>query len=307
MSAELSIHIEGQTSRKVTPGPLFSIGRGAGNDLPLQDSRASRQHAVIRLQSDQTHYLIDLGSGNGTFLNGRRVTIPSALKSGDEIQVANCRIQFTDLSTESSILQRPSPDEMRTQLEFTTETISILVVDIRNYTGLSEAIPAEDLSRIIGGWFKDVGQIIEQNGGSIDKFIGDAVMAFWLKAKTEGNTNHVIGPLKSSREMVRLARSYHEKLVSQYPDFGFSIGCGINTGKAILGSVGVDSLRTFTAVGDSVNVAFRMESLCKELKHPIVLSEEVKNAAGEEFEFEDLGPQRVKGKSHDLRVFTLKD
>jgi len=306
MSAELSIHIEGQTSQNVTLGPLFSIGRGNSNDLPIQDSRASRQHAVIRLQSDQVYYLIDFGSANGTWLNERRVTIPSALKSGDKIQVANCVIEFTDLSAAGAAASQPSPDEMRTQLEFTTETISILVVDIRNYTGLSEAIPAEDLSRIVGGWFKDVGQIIEQHGGSIDKFIGDAVMAIWLKAKTEGNMNHVTGPLRSAKEMVRLARTYHEKLVAQFPDFGFAIGCGINTGKAIMGNVGVDSRRDVTVVGDCVNVAFRIESLCRELKHPIILSDEVKNAAGEEFDFEDLGSQRVKGKSHDLRVFALK-
>jgi len=306
MSAELSVDIEGQTSRKTAIGPIFSIGRGTGNDLPLQDAKASRTHAVIRLQSDKVYYLVDLGSGNGTFLNGRRVTIPSALKSGDEIKVANCSLQFTDLTTESSILQRPPSDEMRTQIEFTTETVSILVVDIRNYTALSEAIPVQDLSKTVGNWFKDVSQIIEQHGGSLDKFIGDAVMALWLQAKTEGNLNHVLGPLKSAQEMVRLAKSYHQNLSAQYPKFGFAVGCGISTGKAILGNVGVDSRRDVTAVGDCVNVAFRLESLCKELQRPIVLSEEVRNAAGDVFEYEDMGLQRVKGKSQDLRVFALK-
>jgi len=290
----------------MTVGSIFSIGRGPGNDLVINDARASRNHAVIRLQADKVYYVLDLGSSNGTLLNGRRVTIPSALKTGDEVRVANGRVVFEQEDVAEPELAETAMDEMRTQVEFTSETVSILVVDIRNYTGLSEAIPPEDLSKIVGKWFQEVGVVVQHNGGNIDKFIGDAVMVYWLKSGLTDDKKYASSPVKVAVDLVQLAKIFHQQLTSRYPDFGFHVGCGINTGKAIMGTVGADSHRAFTAVGDCVNVAFRLESLCKELKQPIVVSEEVKNAVTTGFEFIDLGPQKVKGKSQDLRVFTVK-
>ncbi|MDD2707849.1 MAG: adenylate/guanylate cyclase domain-containing protein [Verrucomicrobiae bacterium] len=275
------------------------MGRGTGNDLVLQDTMASRTHAVIRQQSDKNYYLVDLGSSNGTFLNNRRVTIPVALKNSDAIQIGNCHIEFVT----AQAVEAPAADdgdEMRTQVSLKQETISILVMDIRNYTGLSEGIPAEQLSKIVGKWFNQVQSIIEQHGGGIDKFIGDAVMAIWRKANTQGDLSYITGPLESAREMIVAARDYHQMIVCDYPKYGFAVGCGIHTGRAILGNVG-----EYTAVGDSVNVAFRIESLCKGLQRPILLSEDVQKAAPPQFSFEDLGLHKVKGKSQDIHIFSL--
>ncbi len=308
MNAELTLLVEGKPSQKIVIDALFSIGRGPSNDLVINDTRASRNHAVIRLQGDKLYCLLDLGSSNGTLLNGRRVTIPSMLKTGDEIQIANHRIYFSHKASEKlSPVEEEPMDGMRTQVEFTSEMVSILVIDIRNYTTLSETIPAEYLSRIVGKWFQAVKQVIERHNGSIDKFIGDAVMAFWLKARTEGDKNYVLGPIQSAVELVNLAKTFHQELSSNHPASAFRIGCGIHAGRATLGNIGVDARRDFTAVGDSVNIAFRLESLSKELKRPIILSEEVKKAAGDKFQYEDLGMQKVKGKAQDLRVFTIKN
>ncbi len=306
MSVHLTLRIEGRPDQAIPLGAIFSVGRGPTNDLVIQDSRASRNHAVIRLQGDHAYYLLDLGSSNGTLLNGKRVTIPCTLKSEDEIQIANARLIFSG-ATETPLRPPETPqEEMRTEMAFSSETVSILVVDIRNYTGLSEKIPAEALSRIVGRWFHEVEGIIDRNNGSIDKFIGDAVMAFWLKARTEGNNQHAVGPVRAAIEMVKLAESFHQQILASHPNLGFHVGCGVNCGQAILGNVGVDSRRDFTAVGDCVNVAFRLESLCKQLNHPIVVSEEIRHVAGDAFVFEDLGPQKVKGKSQDIRVFAVK-
>ncbi len=306
MNAELILYPDEGPPKKMPMGPIFQIGRGPVNDLVINDSRASRNHAVIRLQGDHLYYLLDLGSSNGTLLNGRRISIPSILKQGDEIQIANSRLQFVCAETGEPNSVSVPVEEMRTQVEFKSETVSILVVDIRNYTVLSEKIPAEYLSQIVGKWFQAVGLVIEQHQGSIDKFIGDAVMAVWLKAHTESDRSYAIHSIQSAIELVTLARSFHSELSSVYPDYGFQVGCGINSGRAILGNVGVDARRDITAVGDCVNVAFRLESLCKQLNHPIIISEEVKNAAGSQFTYEDLGAHKVKGKSQDLRIFTVK-
>lgn len=304
MSAELTVQLEGHEPKIMPLGPIFSMGRGPNNDLVVNDGKASRNHAVIRLQGDNLYYVLDLGSSNGTFLNGRRVSIPTALKSGDEIQVANHKMIFANKNAElrEDFL---TGEGMRTQVDFTSETISILVVDIRNYTSLSENIPPECLSKMIGEWFKEVQVIIERNGGEIDKFIGDAVMAYWLKTRTEGDNQYVVGAIHSAIQMVEMAKTFHQRLSSNYPGFSFHIGCGINAGKAIFGNVGVDSRRDVTAVGDCVNVAFRIETLCKELKRPIILTLEVQKAVAGQFQFEDMGMHKLKGKAQEQQIFSI--
>lgn len=309
MSAQVTLQIEGQPERVIPLGAIFSIGRGSNNDLVLPDGRASRNHAVIRLQGDHAYCLLDLGSSNGTLLNGRRVTIPCTLKNGDVIQVASGTLRFE--SAEAAAPTERAPEEaqgdMRTEVAFTSETVSILVVDIRGYTTMSEKLSAEVLSRVVGRWFQQAQDVIERHGGSVDKFIGDAVMAFWLKARTEGDRRHVVDPLQAAQDLLALAEKFDSELAAETSSLlRFRIGCGINCGQAILGNIGVDARRDFTAVGDSVNVAFRLEKLCKEIQRPLLLSEEVRKAAGDAFAFEDLGPQKVRGKARDVRVFSIK-
>jgi adenylate cyclase len=300
MSAQIRIEVDQEPSKQVSLGQIFTIGRGPGNDLVVNDTRASRNHAVVRLQ-DKAYYLLDLGSSNGTLLNGRRVMIPSALKSGDEIIIANHRILF-EQDAESQVGDNLSEDDMRTQVELTSTTVTILVVDIRNYTALTEAIPDVDLSRTIGKWFQEAQIVIESNEGTIHKFIGDAIMACWQKKdKSSTDTKYVTGPIKAAIELIHLAKLFDQELSATFPGRNFFIGCGINTGKAISGKVGSADL-----IGDCVNVAFRLESLCKELDRTIIVSEEVKKATEKDFEYEDLGRQKVKGKSQDLRVFSVK-
>ncbi len=307
MSAEIKLLIDGRPPQVISIASTYSIGRGPANDLVINDTRASRNHAVIRLQGDHAYYLVDLGSSNGTLLNGRRVAIPMQLKNGDQIQIAGNKMVFNATAPAPVTTDTTVPvAEMQTQIEFRTEEVSILVVDIRNYTGLSSGLAPEDLSRTVGKWFKDITQVIDRTGGYVDKFIGDAVMAVWTKARTAGDNAYVTGPIQAALEAVKLAGTFDKDLRHQYPKFNFHVGCGINCGRALIGNVGADTRPEITAVGDSVNIAFRLESLCKELDHPIVVSEEVRREAGEAFLFVDLGMAKVKGKDEELHVFTVQ-
>lgn len=300
MSAQITVEVEGEAPKVLNLDKVFTIGRGTANDLIINDARASRNHAAIRLQGN-AYYLMDFGSSNGTLLNGGRVMVPSPLKTGDEVVIANHRILFRQ---EGSTVEAPSGesmDEMRTQVELTSVTVSILVVDIRNFTRLSESIPDVELSKIIGKWFQEANMVIEKNGGIVHKYIGDAIMACWEKKRLQSEEKFITGPIRAAIELTHLAKLFHQQLSAIFPEHGFQIGCGINSGKAIAGKVGASDF-----IGDCVNVAFRLESLCKELQHLIVVSEEVKEAAGNDFEFIDLGNQKVKGKSQDLRVYAVQ-
>jgi adenylate cyclase len=307
MPVELSITVPGQEARMVPLQGAFTIGRGSACDLVIKDARASRNHALLRPLGRGNYFLLDLGSANGTFLNGRLVTAPVQLNDEDVIVIADCTLKFLapDLRPITSPLGTDYDSTMETAVNVTTEAISILVVDIRNFTLLSETMPPKELPGFIGGWFRDATAVIESHGGVIDKFIGDAVMAYWLGGGESADPKIARGPLDSALELVEAARLYHGQLSARHPELSFAIGCGIHMGEAMFGSIGSSSRRDFTAIGDCVNIAFRLESQCKELKRPIVVGEEVKEAAGADYAFEDLGPLKLKGKTKDVRAYSV--
>ncbi len=307
MPAELSIAVAGQVPRKVPLQGPFTIGRGSASDLILKDSRVSRGHALLRPLGRGNYFLLDLGSANGTFLNGRLVTAPVQLNDGDSIIIADCTLTFVapDQRPITSPLASDYDSTMETAVNVSTEAISILVVDIRNFTGLSETLPPKELPSFIGAWFRDASAVIESHGGVIDKFIGDAVMAYWLGGAEAIDPRIARGPLDSALELVETARLYNGQLTARHPDLSFSVGCGIHMGEAMFGNIGSSARRDFTAIGDCVNIAFRLESQCKEIKREIVVSEDIKSAAGDDYAFEDMGPLKLKGKTNDVRAYSV--
>lgn len=94
MKAELVITLPGRPEWRVPLTSAYAIGRGSANDLVVSDARVSRAHALIRPMSRGSFFLLDMGSANGTFLNGRLVTAPAELKNGDIVKVADCVIRF---------------------------------------------------------------------------------------------------------------------------------------------------------------------------------------------------------------------
>jgi len=285
----------------------FTIGRGSASDLVLKDARVSRGHALLRPLGRGNYFLLDLGSANGTFLNGRLVTAPVQLADGDAIVIADCTLTFEspDQRPITSPLTADYDSTMETVSNVSTEAISILVVDIRNFTRLSETLPPKELPSFIGSWFRDASAVIESHGGVIDKFIGDAVMAYWLPA-ADLPAQLARGPLDSAIELVEAARLYHGQLVARHPELSFAVGCGIHMGEAMFGNIGGSSRRDFTAIGDCVNIAFRFESKSKELARAIVVSEEIKAAVGDVYAYEDMGLLKLKGKSHDVRAYSVE-
>ena len=307
MPAQLNIQLPTETSARVVAlDAACKIGRDADNDLVIDEPRVSRHHALISLLGGNQYYITDLGSSNGTFLNGRPVTIPVILKSGDELHIGNATLKLDWPQSTVATAPLATPLPANTLVDFASKTVTILVVDIRGFTKLSETISTATLARFVGGWFRDVSQTIEQHGGTIDKFIGDAVMAYWVKASETPNPDFVTAPLTVAQKLLQLAETHHTKLTQDYPALQFQIGCGIHTGQASLGNVGKVAGRDFTAMGDCVNVTFRIESLCKEKAHPILVSRAVKELAGAAFHFDDCGVCPVKGRAEPVHLFALR-
>ncbi len=305
---ELTIALPGQVTRQVPLIGNFTIGRGSASDLVLKDARVSRGHALLRPLGRGNYFLLDLGSSNGTFLNGRLVSAPVQLNDGDTIVIADCTLNFVapDQRPITAPVGADYDATMETAVNVSTEAVPILLADIRNFTRLSEAMPAKELPSFIGSWFRDASAVIESHGGVIDKFIGDAVMAYWLGGKDKVPAELARGPLDSAIELVETARLYHGQLSARHPELKFAVGCGIHMGEAMFGNIGGSSRRDFTAIGDCVNIAFRLESQCKELGREIVVSEDIKAAAGAEYAYWDLGELKLKGKANDVRAWAVE-
>jgi adenylate cyclase len=182
-AAKLIVTLEGKPESVVELMDRLTIGRSTNNQLVVDDQKASRSHAEIRHLGGGRYRISDVGSANGTWINGRRLTVPKELEDGDQIMIGSVNIKFVAPS-----ITRTQEVTMSTgtALFMRNELVVVLVADIRNYTGMSEALPNREFSRLISEWFRESSDIIEQNGGIIDKFIGDAVMAYWVaSSKTE--------------------------------------------------------------------------------------------------------------------------
>lgn len=216
-------------------------------------------------------YLIDLGSRNGSFVNGRRVSIPVTLKNGDRLIFGQTELEFNSPPTGHAV----EPDIDADSQDFTAtltvrSLISVMVMDIRDFTVLTRQLDETILSEVIGSWFRQAGHIIRENGSWVDKYIGDAIMAVWFH-KPSG---------VSQDEMLRICRALSElhkateELSSRYPlPFPLRVGAGINTGYAMVGNAGSSDRSDYTALGDTVNAAFRLESCTKQIGKDIALGE----------------------------------
>jgi adenylate cyclase len=179
--------------------------------------------------------------------------------------------------------------------------LTVLFSDIRGFTTISERMPPEQLVSMINEYLSAMTGIITSNKGLVDKFIGDAIMAvFGAPVSFEGHpTAACMAALKMREELTRLSPQWKEK---GYPEM--KIGIGINTGEMIVGNMGSEERFDYTVMGDSVNLASRLEGLCKLYGADIVISEFAADRI-EGFALRELDVVKVKGKEQPIRVFEL--
>ncbi len=181
--------------------------------------------------------------------------------------------------------------------------ISVLFSDIRGFTSISEELDAQELATLLNSYLTEMTRIIFKNRGTLDKYIGDAVMAFWGAPFDEAH--HAQRACRTALDMLAKLR----ELQASWKAAGrpvLEIGIGINSGIASVGNMGSQLRYGYTAMGDSVNLASRLEGLNKEFGTRILLSEFtlalVKDA---KFVTRELDLIRVKGKLQPVRVYEL--
>ncbi|MGH8595492.1 MAG: FHA domain-containing protein, partial [Gammaproteobacteria bacterium] len=280
--AQVIVSTKGKPDEVIELAERLTIGRSGNNQLVIADENSSRRHAEIRHLGSGRYRLFDVGSANGTWLNGRRVTVPKDLENGDEILIGGVSLRFVapDLSASDQLSVTDGGDtSFKTALAMTHEVVVILVCDIRNYTTMSESLPGAEFSQFVSEWFREASDVIEQHGGTVDKFIGDAIMVYWRVRDREQPSPQVNSALAASRGLIKLADGFSRRLAARFEGREFRVGIGINLGDAVFGNIGTGENQSFTVVGDSVNVAFRLESLTKEKGHPVIAGRSIADHA----------------------------
>jgi adenylate cyclase len=181
--------------------------------------------------------------------------------------------------------------------------ITVMFSDIRGFTSISEKLDAQDLALFLNQYLSDMTQIVFGRHGTLDKYIGDAVMAFWGAPFEEAG--HAERACLSALEMMDHVRELQRQWEAQGKPH-LDIGIGLNTGVASVGNMGSSLRYGYTALGDTVNLSSRLEGLNKEYDTHIVVNESTYEAAKSAgLVFRELDLIRVKGKDHPVTIYEL--
>jgi len=180
--------------------------------------------------------------------------------------------------------------------------ISVLFSDIRGFTTMSETTAPEKIVEMLNIHFTVMADIILKHNGTIDKYIGDAIMAFWgAPVKTE---NHAELAVLAGQEMLEGIKEVNRILKERGFEHEVKIGVGINTGVATIGSIGSEIKKNYTVVGDTVNLSSRLESITKEQKVPLLFSEYTYERINGKIACRRVGNVTVKGRERAVDIYT---
>ena len=191
------------------------------------------------------------------------------------------------------------PDRYTMQAE--NRELSVMFCDMRNFTQISESLSPQALRELVNRFFSAMTAVIAEHRGTLDKYIGDAIMAFW--GAPLNDPLHAERAVRAALQMVRQLDPLNDALQAQgLPTMG--VGIGVNTGLVCVGDMGSDARRSYTVMGDPVNLASRIEALTRHYGVDVLVGEVTRQAAGDTFRWVEVDRVRVKGKQQFVTLFT---
>ncbi len=197
-----------------------------------------------------------------------------------------------------------NPETVLNSLGGVRKPVAILFSDVRGFTTMTEGADPAQLVTQLNEYFKEMVGIVFAQRGSLDKFIGDAVMALWGSITTEGSEQDaqhaVAAALAMKKALARLNVNWLERGMKE-----LAFGIGINHGDVIVGNLGSEEKMEVSVIGDAVNLASRLEGLTKEYKLDLLLGEAMVPLVESRFILRTVGSVKVKGKTIPVRIFTV--
>ena len=271
--------------------------------IALKDAKSRQQY-----YPDQT--LLSKGNEQQRSVN---LSVNTIADAADNTKVRGALVVMEDISDEKrlkSTMYRYMTQELAEELLRLDDTklggdrkeVSILFSDIRGYTALTESLEAEEVVGMLNEYFESMVEAIFQHKGTLDKYIGDAIMAVFgspLPLK-----DHAWRAVQTSLEMRQRLIEFNERRVSQKKE-PIRIGIGINSDSVISGNIGSSKRMEFTAIGDGVNLGSRLESASKIYGCDIIISEHTYKPCASQVCVRELDKIRVKGKNQPVSIYEL--
>ena len=278
-----------------------TIGRTVENTVALPGNHVSRQHAIVRCHNAYQYQIMDLGSRNGTFVNDQRVIMPVVLEPGARVRIADYELIFDQVPGDQ---QGDHMDATLAAMSHDTShailSVALLVCDIRGFSPMAEKLGDRRIAQVLGQWFRDIGNTVQSSGGIIDKYIGDAVLAYWPARDQLGTECATCIDVALTILELAATRTWAES--EEQP---FRVGIALHFGRVTSSNIGQVAVRDATIIGDAVNTAFRLEGVMKQLNQPLVMSQDFVTVLPSRQRLTDFGEFQLKGKSQQVRVFGL--
>ncbi len=262
-----------------------SIGRAPDNALSLADNEVSRRHAIIQAQGEREFWLVDLGSANGTYVNGRRISQSVRLHNGDIIRIASNELEF---ATEILSAMHPAGQQVMasTMIHIRQAQCWLMVADIIGSTQLAQTLPGAQFPRMTGTWFKNCRQVIDECGGHMSKYLGDGFFCYWDDTED--------GAIQVRQAVAKL----YEAQLKANPPFRLVL----HFGAAALGTV--PTMNELNLHGPEVNFVFRIEKVASALKQKVLFSEAAVKRMAADKEVRFVGESAVEGFSATHKFYT---
>ena len=248
-----------------------------------------------------TNILSGIFSGNAK-IEASKLVFEDNLNTRDEIKTLSQEIKNIITLVRRILpylsLHTLQSAEKDTEAKGITRNLCFLFTDIRGFTKLCEKLPAREVIMILNRYLNIETKIIFDNGGDVDKYVGDEVMAFFSGPQKE------INACKAAME-IREALYHEQQAAMKVGRETISLGIGINTGYVIFGPVGSKTRKDFTSIGDTVNLAARLESANKEYGSKTIISESVYKNLNDSFICRELDYITVQGKTEVVRIFEV--
>jgi adenylate cyclase len=250
---------------------------------------ADRYEALESFSADDLDLLNAIAVHTGIAIN----TVINYERLQKQAQARSSFERFLPRQVVDQILR--SPDGVK--LGGVRQKVTAMFADVRNFTALSESSTPEVIVNLLNRYFSMVSEIIFRHGGTLDKYIGDGLMAMFGAPYV--SELDAVQAVRAAVEMQRAMGSFNDRLRAEnLPPI--QIGIGINTGSAIVGYIGSESRLDYTAIGDTINTAARLESIAQ--PGQIVISENTMQSLDESFLLKPLGTEKLKGKNVNLRI-----
>ncbi len=179
-------------------------------------------------------------------------------------------------------------------------SVSVLFADVVAFTPLAETRPAEEVVALLNELFSVLTEVVFRHGGTVDKFIGDCIMAVW--GAPVAQEDHAARALAAAEDMMRFLETANESFREKY-GASIELGIGINSGEVLVGNIGSDKRMEYTVIGDTVNVAARLEAIAR--PNQVLVAEATRVLVADAFELQPLGERALTGRSATTKVYEL--